>query len=384
MSPTTVRPGRRRRLPLLLILIAALAIASVAGWLLADDGESKHSLPTAKADRGDVQVLVSATGVLEPNTYVDVGAQVSGQLDVIHVRVGERVKEGELLAEIDPTIYTARVDATRAQLRNQQAQLEDRKASLKLAQIQYRRQGNLMAEDATTEEALQSAEAGLASARAQVAMLEAQIEQTSSTLRAEEANLDYARIYAPMDGTVVSISARQGQALNAVQQAPVLMRIADLQTMRVRAQVSEADIGRLMPGMAVYFTTLGNPDDRIEGTLDYVEPTPEVTNNVVLYNALFRVPNSEGRLLPQMTAKVFFVVKEALDVVRVPATAIHNGEVQLATAAGSEPRKVEVGISNRVHTEVRQGLAAGDEVLLKTPGQAGADGDRPRFRGVLR
>jgi macrolide-specific efflux system membrane fusion protein len=233
------------------------AIAFAVIWYARNANGNEPALNTVAVSRGDIQNLVSATGVLEPSDYVDVGAQVSGQLELIHVRVGQPVSTGDLLAEIDPTVYVAKVDATRAQLKNQQAQLADRKAQLRLAEIQFQRQQNLWREDATTRESLQTAEASLASARAQLAMLEAQIEQTSSTLRAEEANLGYARIYAPMDGTVVSIEARQGQTLNASQTAPLLMRIANLSTMRVRAQVSEADVGKLQPGMRVYFTTLG-------------------------------------------------------------------------------------------------------------------------------
>ncbi|MEH6356278.1 MAG: efflux RND transporter periplasmic adaptor subunit [Marinobacter sp.] len=319
---------------------------------------------TAAVSRGDIDVLVSATGVLEPSNFVDVGAQVSGLLDVIHVRVGESVSKDQLLADIDPTIYLARVDANRAQLKNQQAQLADRKAQLTLADIQYQRQNNLFREDATTQENLQIAEASLASARAQLAMLQAQLEQTASTLRAEEANLDYARIYSTMEGTVVSITARQGQTLNTSQQAPVLMRIADLSSMKVRAQVSEADVGRLAPGDKVYFTTLGEPGKQIYGQLDYIEPTPEVLNNVVLYNAFFNVPNEAGRLLPSMTAQVFFVVEQARDILRVPAATVVGGQVWLQQGSGElVQRKIEVGISNRIYTEVRDGLADGDLVV---------------------
>ena len=367
------------------VLVVVTAAGFAAWWFSGDARKAPEPLNTVEVTRGDIQLLVSATGVLEPSNYVDVGAQVSGQLETIHVRVGQNVKEGDLLAEIDPTVYTAKVDATRAQLKNQQAQIADRKAQLRLAEIQFQRQQNLYREEATTRESLQTAEATLASAKAQLAMLEAQIEQTSSTLRAEEANLGYARIYAPMDGTVVSIEARQGQTLNASQTAPVLMRIANLATMRVRAQVSEADISKLEPGMRVYFTTLGDPDSRLYGELDYIEPTPEVTNNVVLYNALFEAENPQGKLLPNMTAQVFFIQKEALNVLRVPASAVQGNTVQVLDAAGNpQAQTVTTGISNRVQTEILSGLEEGQEVVLvsRDP-RSGASGN-PSFRGMLR
>lgn len=349
------------------VLIFVAALAGGAFWAYYHFYAASNNtadVTTTAVSRGDIDVLVSATGVLEPSNFVDVGAQVSGQLDVIHVRVGEQIGKDQLLAEIDPTIYLARVDANRAQLKNQQAQLADRKAQLTLADIQFQRQTNLFAEDATTRENLQIAEASLSSAGAQLAMLQAQLEQTASTLRAEEANLDYARIYSTMAGTVVSITARQGQTLNTSQQAPVLMRIADLSDMKVRAQVSEADVGRLAPGDKVYFTTLGEPGKQIYGQLDYIEPTPEVLNNVVLYNAFFSVPNEAGRLLPSMTAQVFFVVEQARDILRVPAATVVGDQVWLQQGSGElVQRKIEVGISNRIYTEVRAGLAAGDRVV---------------------
>ncbi|WP_027329246.1 efflux RND transporter periplasmic adaptor subunit [Marinimicrobium agarilyticum] len=364
------------------LVVAILALLALIQFWPSDSDSG--ILATTEVRRGYIESVVTATGVLQPRTYVDVGAQVSGQLEAIHVQIGDEVEQGELLAEIDPTVYRARVDGTRAQLRNQQAQLKDRKAQLTLAQIQLKRQQNLFAEDATTREALQSAEASLRSAEAQIEALSAQIDQTQSTLRAEEANLEYAKIYAPMNGTVVTIDARQGQTLNASQQTPLLMRIADLETMTVQAQVSEADIGKLEPGMPVYFTTLGNQGRRWEGTLTRLEPTPLVENNVVLYYALFDVPNSGRRLLPQMTAQVFFVSGRADDALIVPVSVLSYDKGARASnddseagrparvsvvPAGTEPdvRQVRVGVTDRVHAEILSGLEEGETVLMSGP-----------------
>jgi len=278
---------------------------------------------TATVERGDIQNLVTATGILQPRDYVDVGAQVSGQLKKLLVVVGQQVKAGDLLAEIDATVYRAKVDGIRAQLQNQQAQLGDKQAQLVLAKIRVERQQNLFKDDATTKESLQTAEANAQSAASLLKALQAQIEQTESSLRAEEANLEYARIYAPMSGTVVSITSRQGQTLNANQQAPTIMRIADLSTMTVQTQVSEADIGKLHVGMPVYFTTLGGQDYRWYSKLNRVEPTPTVTNNVVLYNALFEVPNDSKVLMTQMSTQVFFIASQAKDTLVIPASAVN-------------------------------------------------------------
>jgi macrolide-specific efflux system membrane fusion protein len=303
--------------------MAVLAVGGYAGWKHFGGRKSaldQYQITTVQ--RADIEDLVTATGNLQPREYVDVGAQVSGQLKKIHVEIGSVVRAGDLLAEIDPTVYRANVEARRAQLRNLQATMGERQSQLALAQLQRDRQRNLMAGEATTSEAVQQAEAALKGARAQVDALQAQIEQSQSTLQADEANLNYANIYSPISGVVVSITARQGQTINANQQAPILLRVADLSTMTVQTQVSEADIAQLRPDMDAYFTTLGNRGRRWSGKLRKVEPTPTVTNNVVLYNALFDVENDQRNLLPQMTAQVFFVSATAQDALLVPASAV--------------------------------------------------------------
>ncbi len=276
----------------------------------------------ATVQRGDIEDLVGATGSLQPRDYVDVGAQVSGQLKKLHVEVGTEVKEGQLLAEIDAEQSAARVDANRASLRAQQATLVERQVNLEKAERDLQRQKNLMAEEATTTEQVQNAETAVRTAATQINTLKAQMQQQQASMRVEEANLKFTKIYAPMSGTVISITARQGQTLNTNQSAPTLLRIADLSTMTVQTQVGEADVAKLRNGMSSYFTTLGSPGRRFYGQLRKIEPTPTVTNNVVLYNALFDVPNPNKVLMPQMTAQVFFVVAEARDVLTLPVAAL--------------------------------------------------------------
>ncbi len=310
------------RRSVIFFLILILVVIGVWKFFFSTNKDAANYL-TATVERGEIQNLVTATGVLQPRDYVDVGAQVSGQLKKLTVALGQQVKAGDLLAEIDATVYRAKVDGIRAQLLNQQAQLGDKQAQLLLAKIRIERQQNLFKDDATTKEAVQTAEAGYQSAGSQLKALQAQIQQTESSLRAEEANLAYARIYAPINGTVVSITSRQGQTLNTNQQAPTIMRIADLSTMTVQTQVSEADIGKLHVGMPVYFTTLGGQDYRWYSKLDRVEPTPQVTNNVVLYNALFDVPNETKTLMTSMSTQVFFIASQAKDILIIPASAVN-------------------------------------------------------------
>jgi macrolide-specific efflux system membrane fusion protein len=348
--------NRRTALVVLIVLVLA---AGYWGWQkFFATKDVRESYQVAEVQRGDIQDLVTATGTVQPLEYVDVGAQVSGQLKKLHIEVGSVVKEGDLLAEIDPTVLRATVDARRAGLRNQIASKKNQEAQLALANLQYQRQKNLMAADATTRETLQTAEATLRSAQAQTEAIQAQIEQTQSTLRADEANLNYAKIYAPMAGTVVSLTARQGQTLNANQSAPTILRVADLSTMTVQTQVSEAEVGKLRKGMEVYFTTLGSQGRRWYGTLRKVEPTPTVTNNVVLYNALFDVPNKNQALMPNMTTQVFFIAATAKDALLVPTAA-----VTISRAGGNAGGRGERG--SRADTATGEKSAADDKQAEK-------------------
>ncbi len=390
--------------------MAGAAAAGAAFWWFSNGEDPNAQLATVAVSRGDLEDAVTALGALQPRDYVDVGTQVSGQLRKIHVDIGDEVKQGDLLAELDPAVYVSRVEADRASLDNLRAQREERIAQRRLADQQFRRQSGLMKAKATSEEAYQSAEAALKVADAQIAAITAQIAQTESNLRGNEANLGYTKIYAPMTGTVVSVSARQGQTLNANQSAPIVLRIADLDTMTVWTQVSEADIGRLEIGMPAYFTTLGYGERRWGGKLRQVLPTPEVVNNVVLYNALFDVANPGQVLKPQMTAQVFFVRASAQDVLTVPVAALQSGgrrgggrregggearapraegqaggqrggsgdgsagagggtptRVQVVRADGSvEERRVAVGVRTRIAAEVKSGLEEGDKVVVQS------------------
>ena len=385
------------------LIAAAGVLLALGGYYAWKTGFGRDapadSLITAVVQLGDLEDAITATGTLQPKEYVDVGTQVSGQLKKLLVGVGDIVKSGQLLAEIDPSVYQSRVDGDRALLLNQEAQLADRKAQLVLAGLQLTRQRGLNGENATTTEALQSAEATQQSAQAQVDVIRAQIKQTGSTLRGDEANLGYTKIYAPIAGTVVAQTAKQGQTLNANQQAPIVMRIANLTTMTVQAQVSEADVPKLKIGMDVYFTTLGGSNLRHYGKLRQIPPTPAVVNNVVLYDALFDVDNPDQELMTQMTAQVFFVASSAKHAVLVPISALSplapatlkpgasgargagqrkasgidprsqyasgRASVSVVDASGKvTEREVSIGVMNRISVQILTGLEPGESVVI--------------------
>ncbi|HZH26450.1 MAG TPA: efflux RND transporter periplasmic adaptor subunit [Azospirillaceae bacterium] len=356
-------------------LAAVLAILVAAGWWYADVRAQTETPPDTVAVRiGDIERTVTAQGKVEPLESVDVGTQVSGLVERILVQPGDPVKAGTLLAVIDPTVYKAQVAADRATLLGLEAQLVERRAMLTLAEKQQKRNAELFKANAASRELLDSSMAEAEAAKARVAVLEAEIGKARSTLAANEANLSYTEIRAPMDGTVMSLSARRGQTINARQSAPTILQIANLEAMMVKAQVSEADVGKLRPGMEVYFTTLGNPGRRWTGKLRQILPTPEVVNDVVLYHALFEVENADRRLMPQMTAQVFFVLDRAEGVPILPVSALkpdpggnrHTVQVVDGDGPGTRTgttRTVRVGIQDRVNAQIAEGLAPGDRVV---------------------
>jgi len=311
-----------RRHPILAILIL-FGILFLSWWTTSDVATSQAKPLLTTVDRGDIEDAVTAAGNLQPSNYVDVGAQVSGQLEKLHVEVGDKVNVGQILAEIDATVQINRVDASRASLEALEAQLSARQASLKLAQANADRQTRLIEEDATSQADFDAAINTLASAQSSLIQLQSQIAQSKASLASDEATLAFSQIAAPIEGTVISINMTEGQTLNASQQAPIILRIADLSTMTVQGEVSEADVSKLAQGMEVYFTTLGGGARRWYGQLRQILPKPVVANNVVLYTALFDVENDDNTLLSDMTAQIFFVTASAKDIIRVPIAALN-------------------------------------------------------------
>ncbi len=240
-----------------------------------------------------------------------------------------------------------------------------------MKQANIERQRNLVATNSVSQSTLDQAVADHAAAGADVQAIEAQIRKQKATLAGDRVDLGYTKIYAPMAGTIVDDPAKEGQTLNANQTTPTIVTIADLSTMTVKAQVSEADVGKLKLGMDAYFTLLGQPGKRFTGNLRQIEPMPDTENNVVLYYALFDVPNPTGELMMSMSAQVFFVQAAAKNVLVVPSAALRTVEAAasdgparaevtvVAPSGATQTRTVEVGVRNRVSAEIVSGLQEG-------------------------
>lgn len=382
---------RSRRQVALEIAVVAGAFAIMAALYFGSSGNPQAAVRTEPIAVGSIERTVTALAKVQPKTFVDVGTQVSGQLRQVHVEIGDVVEKGQLLAEIDPTVYQTRVLANRAQVENLKAQLAQSEAQLVLDRAREERSQQLLKTNATSKDAAEAANATVRITEGKIAALKAQIDQTTATLRGDEANLGYTKIHAPMAGTVVHQVAYEGQTVNASQSAPVIVRIADLDTMTVWAQVAEADIPRIKAGMDSYFTTLGMPDKKLEAKVMQVLPTPETVNDVVLYNVLIDVPNKERLLMTNMTAQVFFVLGRAKDVPVVPMAALRpaprgGDDAYVARVQNGdrvETRRVKIGLSSRQLAEVKEGLKLGERVVIGTAeAPAGQKGPNAiRFRG---
>lgn len=377
------RPARHA----LLVVACLIPVIGIAAWQLQPPG--RDSLVTVTVTRGNIENSVTALGTLQPRRYVDVGAQASGQIRKIHVEAGDQVQEGQLLVEIDPSTQKAKLDASRYAIENLKAQLQEQKAQHALARQKYQRQQRLAAGNATREEDVQTAKSELSATQARVEMFQAQILQAQASLRRDEAELGYTRIYAPMTGTVVAVDARVGQTLNAQQQTPLILRIAKLSPMTVWAEVSEADIGHVKPGMTAYFTTLSGGNRRWTSSVRQILPIPPKPLNetqgsgspsssnksgsgrVVLYTVLLDVDNSDNALMAEMTTQVFFVAGQVKDALTAPVAALQDStsaDRQTARVVAEngriEERVVRLGISDRLRVEVLEGLSEGDHLLI--------------------
>ncbi|HAU4282222.1 macrolide transporter subunit MacA [Citrobacter freundii] len=326
---------------------------------------------------GDLQQSVLATGKLDALRKVDVGAQVSGQLKTLSVAIGDKVKKDQLLGVIDPEQaqnQIKEVEATLMELRAQRLQAE---AEWKLARVTLSRQQQLAKTQAVSQQDLDTAATEMAVKQAQIGAIDAQIKRNQASLDTAKTNLDYTRIVAPMAGEVTQITTLQGQTVIAAQQAPNILTLADMSTMLVKAQVSEADVIHLQPGQKAWFTVLGDPQTRYEGTLKDVLPTPEKVNDAIFYYARFEVPNPKGILRLDMTAQVHIQLTDVKNVLTIPLSALgdpignNRYNVRLLRNGETREREVVIGARNDTDVEIVKGLEEGDEVITGE-GNAGA------------
>lgn len=371
----------RKLLVWIAVVIVLAGGAGYAGWTYWAPTQAAVEPPTVFVERGDVEQTVLASGALLANSVTSLGAEVSGRIETLSVRLGDVVKKGDPIAEIDSVNQQNAVKSAEASLANMRAQLSAKQADLKTAQAALERADKLKQQNLLSDADLLTAQAALASAEAAIAGLEAQISQSELAVESAALDLERTKITAPVDGTIVAVLVTEGQSVNAAQSAPTIVKIADLDTMLIKAQISEADITRVTPGQNATFTVLGDPRTRIKATLLSVEPAPDAittsdtglstSDNAVYYNGLFSVANPDHALRIAMTAQVTIVINERRGVLTLPASALgtagRDGLYRVGVfdpASGKvRPAEVRVGLNNNITAEIVEGLAEGDRVV---------------------
>lgn len=368
----------------------------------------KPRFVTTPVERGRLVARVTATGTLSALVTVQVGSQVSGRIAQLSADFNSQVKKGEVIARIDPQLFLAAVEQARANAVAAEGNMAKAKAQATNAKQQLERSRALRQQNLVAQADLDTAEANAAAAVAQVAASEGELRQARAALHQAEINLKYTTIVSPIDGVVISRSVDVGQTVAASLAAPTLFTIAeDLKKMQVDTNVAEADVGKLQPGMAATFSVDAFPTERFRGKVRQIRNSPQTVQNVVTYDAVIDVENSELKLKPGMTANVTFVYAERNDALRVPNAALRyrppTGPGKEPSAGGRggfaskmsrvpdqrtvwvlrdekpTPVQIKTGVSDGSNTEVLEGALAvegalheGDLVITETAGEPGA------------
>jgi HlyD family secretion protein len=364
----TTRKSRRRWLLVSVLVLVGTGVG--VGFAVWPDGSAAASeYQTEVVDRGDVAMIVTATGTISAVTTVQVGSQVSGIIARLHADFNSRVQRGQLLAELDPTPFEAQVAQRRADLQQVEVQLKN-------AEIGLRRQERLRAEELAAAADYDAAVAAHDVAAAQVA-------QANAALQQSETNLRYTRILSPIDGIVVARQYDVGQTVAASFQAPTLFTIAqDLTKMQVQADVDQSDIGRISVGQTARFTVDAYPEQVFEGTIAQVRLNATVNQNVITYPVIIEVPNPDEKLRPNMTADVTVEVERVHDVLRVPNAALRFRPPD--RAGDGSPRGRPGAVGNGGGAGAARGGDRGYAALAERFGDATEQPAGPRRQVVFR
>lgn len=361
-----------------LIVLAVLLTAAAALWWF-NRPTPAPTPASGKVELGDITQLVQAAGILQAKLRVDVGAQVSGQIQKLHVQLGEVVKKGDLLVSLDPELARNDVAQAEAALAQQKASLDSRRIDAEVAKRELARQRRLLAGQATSTIEAEKAETDLAKIEADLRGQIATVTRLQTELDKRKLSLSYTRITAPMNGVVVNLPVQEGQTVIAVQITPLLMTLADLDTITVRTKVPEADIQSIRVGQGARFSTLSGDGQPYEGKVRVIQPIPERAGNAVFYNVLFEVDNRARKLFSDMTVQVDIETGSVKQVPSIPIVALgergKNGRfiVQVLDAANKQaPREVSIGLQDSGKVQVLDGLKVGEKVLLAPASAADA------------
>jgi len=373
-------------------ILIILLILGVGGYFIYDKffkvKDEKVEFITKKAKKGSFSKKVDATGEIFATELIDVGAQVSGQIKKLYVKLGDQVKKGDMIASIDSSTQQNSIDNKEAQLAIYKAQLESAKVALNIAKTQFDRENALFAKNATSKQEFESAKNTFSANSAKIKELEAQIKQTNIELSTAKINLGYTKITAPRDGTVVSVQVEEGQTVNANQTTPTIVNIADLSHVKMKMQIAEGDITKIKVGTPVEYSILSEPTKKFQTTVSSIDPglttlsdgsygssssskssysSSSSSSSAVYYYAQSIVDNKDGILRIGMTTQNELLIANVEDAIIVPSIGIkkdENGTFVYVLKDGKPVKTaVKTGIKDNLDTQIISGINEGDEII---------------------
>ena len=373
-------------------ILIILLILGVGGYFVYDKffkvKEEEVEFITKKANKGSFSKKVDATGEIFATELIDVGAQVSGQIKKLYVKLGDQVKKGDMIASIDSSTQQNSIDNKEAQLAIYKAQLESAKVALNIAKTQFDRENALFAKNATSKQEFESAKNTYSANSAKIKELEAQIKQTNIELSTAKINLGYTKITAPRDGTVVSVQVEEGQTVNANQTTPTIVNIADLSRVKMKMQIAEGDITKIKVGTPVEYSILSEPTKKFQTTVSSIDPglttlsdgsygssssskssysSSSSSSSAVYYYAQSIVDNKDGILRIGMTTQNELLIANVEDAIIVPSIGIkkdENGTFVYVLKDGKPVKTaVKTGIKDNLDTQIISGINEGDEII---------------------
>ena len=383
------------------ILLGLLAAAGAAYYFFSSNSKQETTYLTESVTRGNVEKTVVASGSVESVNEVDVGAQASGKITKLYVKLGQEIKKGEMIADIDSTTQINTLNTKKAALVSYQAQLKAKKTAYDVALSSYNRLSKLYTQKATSLDSVNTAKSTLDNAKAEMEAIEANIKQAEIEVNTAETNVGYTKITAPMDGTVISVPVSEGQTVNANQTTPTIVTIADLSKMKIKPEISEGDITKVKAGQEVSFTILSDSQTVYHSVIDSVDPANTTTSDssstststtssssssttsAIYYYANVLIDNPDRTLRIGMTTENNIKIANAKDVLLVSNMAIQKRDGKsfvnvLNDKNQPEQREVEIGVQNDFQTEIKSGLNEGEKVIVSQVANGEKVGSMPR------
>ena len=382
------------------ILLGLLIAAGAAYYFFSSNSKQETTYLTESVTRGNVEKTVVASGSVESVNEVDVGAQASGKITKLYVKLGQEIKKGEMIADIDSTTQINTLNTKKAALVSYQAQLKAKKTAYDVALSSYNRLSKLYMQKATSLDSVNTAKSTLDNAKAEMEVIEANIKQAEIEVNTAETNVGYTKITAPMDGTVISVPVSEGQTVNANQTTPTIVTIADLSKMKIKPEISEGDITKVKAGQEVSFTILSDSQTVYHSVIDSVDPANTTTSDssstssstssssssttsAIYYYANVLIDNPDRTLRIGMTTENNIKIANAKDVLLVSNMAIQKRDGKsfvnvLNDKNQPEQREVETGVQNDFKTEIKSGLNEGEKVIVSQVANGEQVGSMPR------